>query len=63
MDVAATRYTVRDGDTVWGIAHRKVGALGDPRPLVDAIVTRNSVDPGALVPGDVLLIPASPDGG
>lgn len=49
---------VRPGDTLWGIATRLVGPAGDPRPLVDAIVRANGVDPGAIRPGQVLEVPA-----
>ena len=51
------RYVVRPGDTLWSIA----GGIrdGDPRALVDAIQQANGADPGALVPGEVLLIPAA----
>jgi len=49
-------YVVRPGDTLWSIAARLRD--GDPRPLVDAIQRANGVDPGALVPGQALLIPA-----
>ena len=50
-------YTVREGDTVWSIARRTVGDEGDPRPLVEAIARANSIDPGVIVPGQILLIP------
>jgi LysM repeat protein len=49
-------YVVRTGDTVWSIATR-FAAGADPRPLVDAIGLRNHVDPGAIVPGQALVIP------
>jgi nucleoid-associated protein YgaU len=55
--VASHRYVVRDGDTVWSIASR-LQTRGDPRPLVDAIQAANDVDPGALRPGQTLVIPA-----
>jgi nucleoid-associated protein YgaU len=50
-------YVVRPGDTLWSIARGIQD--GDPRPLVDAIQAANRADPGALVPGEVLLIPAA----
>jgi len=53
-----TVYTVRGGDTVWEIASREVGSAGDPRPVVDAIVGSNAIDPGALAPGSELWISA-----
>lgn len=55
--VAGHTYVVRPGDTLWSIA---AGLRdGDPRPLVDAIQRANEVDPGALVPGQALVIPAA----
>jgi nucleoid-associated protein YgaU len=51
-------YVVRPGDTVWRIAVRLVGPGTDPRPLVDEIVQANRVDPGALMAGQTLVIPA-----
>jgi nucleoid-associated protein YgaU len=48
---------VRPGDTLWSIARGIQD--GDPRALVDAIQAANRADPGALVPGEVLLIPAA----
>ncbi len=51
------RYVVREGDSVWSIA-AGAGRGGDPRALVDEIVRVNGVDPGRLVPGQTLLIPA-----
>lgn len=55
--VAQHRYVVRPGDTLWSIARRIHD--GDPRALVDAIQAANGTDPGALVPGQVLLVPAA----
>ena len=55
--VSSRRYVVRPGDTLWSIARGIQD--GDPRPLVDAIQAANRADPGALVPGEVLLIPAA----
>jgi len=55
--VAQHRYVVRPGDTLWSIARRIHD--GDPRALVDAIQAANETDPGALVPGQVLLVPAA----
>ena len=51
-------YVVRPGDTVWRIAVRLVGPGTDPRPLVDEIVQANRVDPGGLMAGQTLVIPA-----
>lgn len=57
VPVAAHRYVIRSGDTVWSIAGR-VARGEDPRAVVDEILRVNRVDPGALVPGQTLLIPA-----
>ena len=57
VQVARTSYVVRSGDTLWSIA----GILSpgeDPRRLVDAMAAVNEVDPGALVPGQTLIVPA-----
>jgi LysM repeat protein len=55
--VPSHRYVVRPGDTLWSIARGIQD--GDPRALVDAIQSANGADPGALIPGEVLLIPAA----
>jgi Tfp pilus assembly protein FimV len=47
---------VRDGDTLWSIAER-MRPDQDPRITVDAIVSANAVDAGALVPGQSLAVP------
>jgi Tfp pilus assembly protein FimV len=58
--VSSTTHLVRPGDTLWSIA-RDVAPGSDPRPVVDALVAANGdLDPGSLVPGRVLVIPASP---
>jgi LysM repeat protein len=49
---------VRSGDTVWSIAQDAVPGR-DPRPVVDAILESNGLDAGALVPGQVLVIPTA----
>lgn len=51
-------YVVRPGDTLWSIARRSSPSV-DPRLVVDAIASANRVDPGALVPGQELSIPAT----
>ena len=58
VPVAAHRYVVRPGDTVWSIAGR-VARGEDPRAVVDEILRANRVDAGALAPGQTLLIPAA----
>lgn len=54
--IARRTYVVRSGDTLWSIA-RRVSPSADPRPIVDAIAGTNAVAPGALVPGQTLVIP------
>lgn len=51
-------YVVHEGDTLWSIAEG-VAPGADPRPLVDAIAAANGVDPGAIVPGQTLLVPSA----
>src|SRR5687768_13474419 len=51
-------YVVREGDTLWSIA-KGVSPGEDPRPLVDAIVSANGVDPGGILPGQTLLVPSA----
>ena len=53
----ADRYVVQAGDTLWSIAVSQAPGT-DPRRVVQAIVDANQVDAGALVPGQVLVIPA-----
>lgn len=55
---ARSTYVVRPGDTLWAIAERAAQGR-DPRPLVDSIASTNGVDPGALVPGQTLVIPSA----
>lgn len=50
-------YVIRPGDTVWSIATRLRPAV-DPRIVVDEIVAANDLDPGALVPGRQISLPA-----
>ena len=54
---SARTYVVRPGDTLWSIARRSSPSV-DPRLVVGAIASANAVDPGALVPGQQLSIPA-----
>jgi nucleoid-associated protein YgaU len=57
VPVSSSSYVVREGDTLWSIAER-VSPGADPRPVVDAIASVNGVDPGRLVPGQTLVLPA-----
>jgi LysM repeat protein len=54
---STTPYVVQAGDTLWSIAVRQAPGQ-DPRLLVDSIVRTNAVDPGKLVPGQELQLPA-----
>lgn len=56
--VSAHRYVVRDGDTMWAIAS-SLSHGADPRALMDRIESANAVDPGALHPGQTLVIPSA----
>jgi LysM domain len=55
--VSRGTYVVRPGDTLWSIAQR-LSPGEDPRPVVDALTTVNAIEPGALVPGQAILLPA-----
>jgi nucleoid-associated protein YgaU len=55
--VAAHRYVVRQGDTLWDIASRLEDG-SDPRGLMDAIASTNHVDPASIRPGQTLLVPS-----
>ena len=56
--VARGTYVVRSGDTLWGIADRY--STGDPRAMLDRIAKRNGVSSEGLVPGQTLVLLASP---
>jgi LysM repeat protein len=51
----ASTHQVRSGETLWGIASRAYG--GDPRPHVESIIERNSLDGATIEPGEVLVLP------
>ena len=51
----ARHYTVRGGDTLWGIAASSYA--GDPRAGVWKIEQRNHLNGAAISPGQVLLLP------
>lgn len=50
-------YSVRSGDTLWGIASGHVAPGDDIRILVEEIRTANGLDTSVIYPGQVLLIP------
>ncbi len=50
-------HVVRSGDTLWSIATRFEPAQ-DPRLVVARIASANGIEPGSLVPGQELAIPA-----
>jgi Tfp pilus assembly protein FimV len=54
---ASHRYVVREGDSLWSIASR-LQRGSDPRALMDAIESVNHVAPGALRPGQSLVVPS-----
>ena len=54
---AVQTYVVRPGDTLWGIATH-LAPSRDPRLVVDALAVANGVPDGALVPGQVIRLPA-----
>ena len=56
--VSRHAYTVRQGDTVWGIAERLGSPGQDPRPLVDEIVRQNGGGT-TLAPGETLSVPGA----
>jgi LysM repeat protein len=58
VPVSRQRYVVKAGETLWSIAER-VAPGEDPRAVVDLIVWANGVDPGALVPGQALVVPTA----
>ena len=51
-------HVVAPGDTLWSIA-RRLEPARDPRDVVFEIAQVNGVEPGSLVPGQELVIPAS----
>jgi nucleoid-associated protein YgaU len=51
----ARHYTVRGGDTLWGIALARY--VGDPRAGVWKIEHRNHLHGAAISPGQVLVLP------
>ena len=53
----ALRYYVVPGDTLWTIASSSYH--GDPRGAIDAIRSANHLHSDLLLPGQVLLLPAS----
>ncbi len=50
-----TRYLVRPGDTLWGIADGRYE--GDPRQGVWRIRDRNGLASATITPGTVLVLP------
>ena len=50
-------YTVRGGDTLWGIAGRMYGKEPDPRQVVHAIESANHLPGAQIAPGQVLVLP------
>lgn len=55
---ATRQVTVASGDTLWEIAADLDAGLADPRALVWMVREINELDHSALLPGQVLLVPA-----
>ena len=53
---AAQVVVVHAGDTLWAIAQR-TRPDADPRATIAQIMQVNTVDPGALAPGQALVVP------
>lgn len=51
-------HVVAPGETLWDIAVSAAPGE-DPRPLIAQIEAANDLSPGAIVPGQVLVIPAA----
>jgi nucleoid-associated protein YgaU len=56
---AARRYTVREGDTLTGIASRELGGVGRMDEILDL---NRGLDPDRVLVGQVLLLPAPAPG-
>ena len=56
--VPAAVYVVHPGDTLWAIAARVAGPTGDPRPIVDGLVTANHLSGSTITPGERLVLPS-----
>jgi nucleoid-associated protein YgaU len=54
------RHVIRPGDTLWELARLRVGAEGDPRPLIEALRRLNGLGTHSLQPGATILIPPAP---
>jgi nucleoid-associated protein YgaU len=58
LPVVQRQYVVREGDTLWRLA-AQIEPGRDPREIVAQIVSANGVEPGDLVPGQVLVLPGA----
>ena len=55
--VPSRTHVVRAGETLWSIAERSEPSR-DPREVVAEISVANDLDPGELVPGQEIALPA-----
>jgi len=50
-------HVVAHGETLWSIARETVGPGGDPRPVVDALISANHLSSALIRPGQRLVLP------
>jgi hypothetical protein len=50
-------HVVRSGETLWGLAQGLAGPQGDPRPIVDRLISANHLHGEPLQPGERLVVP------